>query len=302
MGAIEIERLTKRYRGGRGVTDVDIDIHEGEVFGFIGPNGSGKSTTIRALLGLLAPTSGRARILGVDVHEDGPRARAEVGYVPSETSLYEGMTVEDTLRFAARLRGTDDRRRSELCDAFDLDRGRDVGDLSLGNRKKVALVMALEHSPRVLILDEPTGGLDPLMQARLFEVLLEEQRRGVTVFFSSHVLNEVQRTCSRVAILKDGRVIETSSVDALRAKQTKRVHVVLSSNIAVASCTKLAGATQLERHGERLSFLYAGAIPTLLSALAADAVLDVAIEEPSLEEIFLRHYEGGTDARSAAVA
>jgi ABC-2 type transport system ATP-binding protein len=297
MAAIDIERLSKQYKGGRGVTDVDLHIEAGEVFGFIGPNGAGKSTTIRTLLGLLKPTSGTASILGVDVHREGPRARSSVGYVPSETSFYDGFTVDETLDYITALRGGGEHaaRRKELCDAFDLDGRRDVTDLSLGNKKKVALVSALEHSPPVLILDEPTGGLDPLVQARLFELLLAEQRRGVTVFFSSHVLAEVQRACTRVAILKEGRVLSVSSVDALRARQQKRVHAVVGG-AGLAATAALPGVRDVRREGERATFLYSGVVAELLAGLAADRVLDVSIEEPSLEEIFLQHYEGGSHA------
>jgi ABC-2 type transport system ATP-binding protein len=291
MAAIEIERLTKHYPGGRGVTDVDLHIEAGEVFGFIGPNGAGKSTTIRAVLGLLRPTSGTARILGVDAVREGQRARAAVGYVPSETNLYDGFTVQETLDYVASLRGGagNATRRQQLCDALDLDVRRDVSDLSLGNKKKVALVLALEHSPAVLILDEPTGGLDPLVQARLFDILLAEQRAGVTVFFSSHVLAEVQRACSRVAILKDGRVLSVSSVDELRARQQKRVHAVVGQ-AGLAATTALPGVRDLRHEGARASFLFRGVIADLLSRLAADGVLDVSIDEPSLEEVFLQHY------------
>ena len=291
MSTISLERLTKVYRGGRGIRDLDVAVAQGEALGFIGPNGAGKSTTIRTMLGLIAPTAGCARILGLDARVAGPTIWARVGYVPSEPRLYDGMTVGAILAYLGRFFATDtSTRRRALAEALDLDLSRRAEDLSFGNKKKVALVAALQHTPEVLILDEPTSGLDPLIQARFFEVIREERARGTTVFFSSHVLSEVERLCDRVTILRDGTVVETARMDELRARQVKRVTVRLDPSDPAAELLGLAGVRDQVRDGERLSFVYQGDVKRLLGALAGIAVTDATIEEPSLEEIVLSHY------------
>ncbi len=291
MFAIELDRLTKRYGQARGIDDVSLEVRQGAFFGFIGPNGAGKSTTIRTLLGLLRPTSGRARLLGRDVATDGPAARAGVAYVPGEVHLYDDQRADQALAYLGRFHAGDHAaRRATLIEAFELDPGRPVRDLSLGNRKKVALIAALQVAPRLIILDEPTSGLDPVMQARLFEVLGEEVRRGATVFFSSHVLAEVQRTCERVALIRDGRIVTVDDVAHLRAGQLRRVHATFAAPPDDAALAALAGVQQLARDAEALRFLYGGPMPALLAALAAAAPLDVRIEEPSLDEVFLAQY------------
>ncbi len=289
--AIALERLTKLYRGGRGVRDVDLQVGHGEVFGFIGPNGAGKSTTIRVLLGLLFPTSGAAWVLGADATRADAALRARIGYLPSEPRLYDGMTVGETLAYLGGFfRGDTGPRRRALAEALDLDLSRRAEDLSIGNKKKVALVAALQHAPDVLILDEPTSGLDPLIQARLFAALREERARGATVFFSSHVLSEVERLCERVAILKDGRILEVARVEDLRARQVKRVRL----RGRAARTLALPGVREAQVDDGHASFVYGGELRALLAALAEDAVVDVTIEEPSLEEVVLSRYaEGG---------
>ncbi|MDQ3266857.1 MAG: ABC transporter ATP-binding protein [Myxococcota bacterium] len=290
MAAIELEGLTKRYGGKRGVEDLTLEVGEGEIFGFIGPNGAGKTTTLRTMLGLLRPTSGTARLLGRNVVEEGPRSRVGIGYAGGETHLYDDLAVGALLAWVGRFHGGDcSPRRAELADTLGLDLGARTTDLSLGNRKKVALVAALQHRPRLVLLDEPTNGLDPVVQAHLFEVLREEARGGTTVFFSSHVLSEVQRVCARVAVLTEGRLTALESVAALRGKQVRRVKTRLPS-AAPDSLATLPGVTALVREGNALSFLYAGAMTPLLQALAAHSPEEVQIEEPSLEEIFLGHY------------
>jgi ABC-2 type transport system ATP-binding protein len=298
MYAIETESLTKRYGRRRGITDISLQVPEGMLFGFIGPNGAGKTTTIRTLLGLLRPTSGRARILGRDAVGEGPAARQGVGYVPGETHFYDELHVAELLAYFGRYHpGDHARRRAELVETFDLDLRARVRDLSLGNRKKVALVVALQTRPRLVLLDEPTGGLDPVIQSRLFELLGDEVRGGTTVFFSSHVLSEVQRVCRTVAVVNEGRLVAVEDVETLRAHQLHRVHAAWSETAPdLSRLVELPGVDRVERDGRMVSFVYGGPMPALLEALAAIRPTDVRIEEPSLEEIFLRHYvAGGAD-------
>jgi ABC-2 type transport system ATP-binding protein len=300
MSAIAIEHLTKHYAGGRGVTDVSLSIDEGEVYGFIGPNGAGKSTTIRTMLGLLAPTSGSVRLFGESIADAFPALRARIGYLPSEPHLYEGMRVGELLDYAGHFFARDTKvRRAELVRALELDVTRATDDLSLGNKKKVALVMALQHEPSLLVLDEPTSGLDPLIQQRLYELIADEKRRGTTVFFSSHVLSEVERLCDRVTILRDGRVVETARVDAMQSRGVKRVRVVPSEGNDLPATRALEGVTAPVVDGSHVSLTYRGPIPALLAALAADRVKDVSIGEPSLEEIVLSQYGASPSSSSA---
>jgi ABC-2 type transport system ATP-binding protein len=287
MSAISLNQLTKHYGARRGVADVTFEVAAGSLFGLIGPNGAGKSTTIRTLLGLLRPTRGSARLLGEDVTTHGPRCRARVGYVPGENQFDPSLTVAEVLAFRAAFHRGDHRaRQAELLDTFELERSARAEELSLGNKKKLALVAALQHRPEVLVLDEPTNGLDPVMQARLFDVLEAEAKRGVAVLFSSHVLSEVQRVCRTVAVLTDGRVAAIEDIETLRRRQLRRVHV----QGAVAGLEQVAGVRDWQPTARGAVFLFAGEPPPLLAALAARALSDVRIEEPSLEEIVLQHY------------
>ena len=286
MTALRFDHLTKAWPGQRGVFDLDFSVDDGDFFGFIGENGSGKSTSIRTALGLLRPTSGRAQLFDRDIDDD---ARADVGYVPAEPGLWDGHTVGEALSFLGSFHQRDTRpRRRALLELLELDPGRRASELSLGNKKKVALIAALQHEPRLLILDEPSSGLDPLMQQRLFTLLGEEQARGATVFFSSHVLGEVERCCTRVAILKRGRLAQLATVDELRARQIRRVE--LSPAARATTTLALPGVEGLVVDGDRARFSWAGSLPVLLRALADDGVDDVTIERPSLEEVVLAHY------------
>ena len=206
MKAIYTEKLTKSYGNARGIIDLDLKVEQGDFFGFIGPNGAGKSTTIRTLLGLLHPTSGQGKVLGLDITKKTEEILAKVGYLPSETVFYPGMRVRDLLRFSAGLRRQDcGREAARLCERLALDPARRVEELSLGNRKKVGIVCALQHKPELLILDEPTSGLDPLMQREFFTILREYHAAGTTIFLSSHVLSEIRRNCSNAVVLREGR-------------------------------------------------------------------------------------------------
>lgn len=286
MDAITTRQLTKFYGSSRGISGLDLSVAEGEFFGFIGPNGAGKSTTIRTLLGLIAPTSGSAEIFGKDIVKKKESILRQVGYLPSEALFYRGMRVKDVLKLSADLRKKDCTRQAKvLCDRLQLDTSRKVDDLSFGNRKKVAIVCALQSDPALLILDEPTGGLDPLMQREFFEILKERNRQGTTVFLSSHVLSEVQRNCTRAAIIRDGRIIACDHVEALARTNAKRVTVH-----GVVDIGHLCGVRDLKRTEDAISFLYSGEINGLLDTLASGQIWDLTVTEPDLEEVFLHYY------------
>ena len=287
MEVINTAGLTKYYGGARGIDGLDLTVSGGEFFGFIGPNGAGKSTTIRTLLGLISPTSGSARVFGRDITREKKAVLQRVGYLPSEAVFYPGMRVRDILKLSAGLRKKDcEREAARLCDRLQLNPARKVDELSFGNRKKVAIVCALQSSPELLILDEPTSGLDPLMQREFFELLKERNREGTTVFLSSHILSEVQRNCTRAAIIREGRIIACDSVEALAKTSAKRVSIHGSADLS-----RLEGIRDKRETGGSVSFLYSGDINALLRVLAAGSVTDLSVSEPDLEEIFLHYYE-----------
>lgn len=287
MSVIKTNELTKYYGRARGIESLDLTVERGEFFGFIGPNGAGKSTTIRTLLGLIAPTSGSAEIFGKDVTKEREAILQSVGYLPSEAIFYHGMRVKDILKLSADLRKKDCREEAEkLCDRLQLDISRKVDDLSFGNRKKVAIVCALQSRPDLLILDEPTGGLDPLMQREFFEILKDRNREGTTVFLSSHVLSEIQRNCTRAAIIRDGTIIACDSVEVLSGTSAKRVTVH-----GAVELEHLAGVRDIKETGASVSFLYSGDIGSLLCALSSGQVSDLTVTEPDLEEVFMHYYE-----------
>jgi ABC-2 type transport system ATP-binding protein len=290
MSVIEVENLTKYYGKSRGIVDVSFREEEGEIFGFIGPNGAGKSTTIRLLLSLIHPSSGVARVFGRDVTRHGTEIRRDIGYLPSEVYYYEGMKVIDLLKYSASFYPGDcSRRIKELSDLMELDMHRRISDLSYGNKKKVGIVQGLLHSPKLLFLDEPTAGLDPLMQRNFFDLIRRENERGVTVFFSSHILGEVQRLCTRVGIIREGKIVEISDIRALQKNNYKKVRVT-AKGLKPAS-VKVAGATNLQSENGTVSFFFKGDINKVLKKLGGLKVEDVSIEEPTLEEIFMHYYE-----------
>ncbi len=289
--AIQTDNLTKYYGKARGITELNLSVERGEFFGFIGPNGAGKSTTIRTLLGLISPTSGSAQILGKDIIKEKKEILQNIGYLPSEAAFYPGMKVKDVLTLSAAMRKTDCTKEAEkLCDRLQLDTSRKVDELSFGNRKKAAIVCALQSYPELLILDEPTGGLDPLMQREFFDILRERNRNGATIFLSSHVLSEIQRNCTRAAIIREGRIIACDSVDALSKTNAKRVAV--HGSVALDGLGKIRD--RIDGDGS-VSFLYSGDIDLLLRTLLAGHITDLSISEPDLEEIFLHYYEKDGD-------
>jgi ABC-2 type transport system ATP-binding protein len=278
MNIIETRSLTKFYGKSRGIIDVDLKISEGEIFGFIGPNGAGKSTTIRTLLGLIRPTSGGGSIFGLDIVKDTKEIKKSVGFLPSEVNFYDKMHVEELLQYSARFYGIDGQDR---------------------NKKKVAILQCLIHRPRLLILDEPTSGLDPLMQAEFFNILKEVNAKGVTVFFSSHTLSEVQKMCKRVAIIKEGRILKVEDIEALRKKQLRKIQLEFES-VDRGGPIDCEGIISPEPNNHGLSFMFSGRMSELLRALSDRNVADLIIEEPTLEEIFLHYYEDSNDRAEEA--
>jgi ABC-2 type transport system ATP-binding protein len=290
VSVIEVNELTKYYGKARGIIDVSFNVEEGEIFGFIGPNGAGKSTTIRLFLSLIYPTSGEAKIFGKDCIKFGPEIRQEIGYLPSEVFYYEGMKVLDLLKYSASFYEKNcTERLYELADLMELDLKRRIDDLSYGNKKKVGIVQGLLHSPQLIILDEPTAGLDPLMQQNFFNLIREENQRGATVFFSSHILSEVQRLCNRVAIIKEGRVIKLQDIKSLQKDNYKKIRIT-AENLDEKAFV-FPGITNLLREDGTLSFFYKGDINQVTQAISTMKLQDVVIEEPTLEEIFIHYYE-----------
>lgn len=289
MNIIETKKLTKCYGKNRGIIDLDLTVNEGEFFGFIGPNGAGKSTTIRTLLGLIFPTSGEAKVFGKDIVREKKEILADIGYMPSEATFYNGMKVKEVISLSAKIRKKDCSAEAEkLCERLTLDKEKRVEELSLGNRKKVSIVCALQHKPRLCILDEPTSGLDPLMQKEFFDILRERHSDGATILFSSHVLSEIQKNCSRAAIIKEGRLIALDSVENLSKTSAKRVTLHGVNTVPEALSAKSA-----ETNGDSVSFLYNGNIKDLLNAANSLPIYDMTITEPTLDEIFMHYYEKG---------
>lgn len=286
MNAIETSKLTKFYGKTRGIEAVDLCVAKGDFFGFVGPNGAGKSTTIRTLLGLIAPTSGEARVLGMDVTRESREILSRVGYLSSEVNFYSGMRVGEVLALSAKLRGVKcEAERKQLCDRLELDVTRRISELSLGNRKKVGIVCALQHNPSLCILDEPTSGLDPLMQREFYTILQERNEQGATVFLSSHVLSEVERYCRHVAVIREGRILVSDDVEKLSYTGIKRVTLR-----GVESLPASFAARDVRVEGETLHFLYDGAPDALLSSLAALSPRDVNITDPEFDEVLMHYY------------
>lgn len=290
MSAIETQSLTKFYGKDRGILDLDLKIEPGEIFGFIGPNGAGKSTTIRTLLGLIFPTSGSGQIFGMDIVKESKEIKKRVGYMPSEVNYYEKMDVYELLHYSAAFYERDcESRIKDLAATFALDLNRKIIDLSRGNRKKISVLQCLIHQPQLLILDEPTTGLDPLMQAKFFGILREENSRGTTIFFSSHTLSEVQKMCRRVGIIKEGRIIAVEDIETLRKKQLRKVQVEFAHSVKSGEI-ECPGVIASKADKNNLHFMFSGNIGDLLNKLSGKDIKDLIIEEPTLEEIFMHYY------------
>ncbi len=295
MNVIETKKLTKFYGQERGIENLDMQVEEGEIFGFIGPNGAGKSTTIRTILSIIHPTSGSATIFGKDVTKFGPEIRQEIGYLPSEVFYYDNMKAIDLLRYSAsfynRPKKLTEKRIGELAKLLGLNLNKKIDDLSFGNRKKVGIIQGLVHEPKLIILDEPTGGLDPLIQQKFFKLIREENRRGATVLFSSHILGEVQRLCDRVGIIKDGKMIEVQKISELLKNSTKRFKIITKSPTQSTLFSKIAGVSELTQEQNEINFLFRGQLKDVVKVIAKLDLVNLEVNEPDLEEIFLHYYK-----------
>lgn len=273
---IEITDLTKTYGKHRGVENVSFSVRKGEIFGFLGPNGAGKSTTIRSMLGLIRYDKGQIRICDLDAQRDKEKILQRVGYMPSEAWFYPGMTIREVLKLSADVRKMDcSKEAGMLCERLQIDAKRKISELSLGNRKKVSIVCAMQHKPELFVFDEPTSGLDPLMQNVFFELIKEYVEQGATCMLSTHVLSEIRNHCDRVAIMREGKLIVTDTVEHLLASKSKRIKMI--------------------RDGESLDFIYKDDLNNLYKELKDHNIEDILIEEPSIEEVFMHYYEKGED-------
>ena len=288
---VKTEKLTKSYGSHRGIIDVDLEVQKGEVFGFLGPNGAGKTTTIRLLLDLVRPTGGKAFVFGIETTVDPISIHRRVGYLPGEFTLYDKLTGRETLEYFANLRGGLDRAyQASLIERFDLDPSRKFKEYSKGNKQKVGLVAALQHKPELLILDEPTAGLDPLVQQTFFSVLRESVADGHTVFFSSHVLSEAEKACDRVAIIRDGRIAMVDRVDALRDLAAHQVELRFTGPVPAAEFERIPGVSNVTAEDHVLRMHVTGPIAPIVKAAARFDITDFVSREPSLEETFLAQY------------
>ena len=295
--AIHTEGLTKFYGKDRGIVDLDLDVDQGEVFGYLGPNGAGKTTTIRLLLDLLRPTRGTSRVLGKHPYFDGVGVRSDIGYLPGELALYERLTGEQMLTYIANLRKMNDLGDApQVAERLELDLSRQIGDLSSGNKQKVGLVQAFMHHPKVLILDEPTGGLDPLMQQEFYRLVHEAKEDGRTVFLSSHVLSEVERIADRVGIIREGKMVVVEELDTLKARAPRRLDLHFASPIPAAAFEALPNVEDVSVDDAVVSCRVVGSVHELIKTAARFEVTNVVSHEADLEELFLQYYRGEADA------
>ena len=270
--AVSIQNMTKNYGKNRGVSHLSLSVEKGDIYGFLGPNGAGKSTTIRSILGLLRFQEGSISVFGMDVRKHQREILKEIGYMPSEAMFYPSMKTKEVIRLAADMRGMDCRKEAAmLCERLKVEPEKKIEELSLGNRKKVSIVCAMQHRPRLFIFDEPTSGLDPLMQSEFFNLILEYNKQGTTCFLSSHVLSEIKKYCRHAAIIKEGKLICSDTVENLTKSNAKHIHMI--------------------RDGKEEDFMYQGSLNELFAGFAGHDIGDITIEEPGLEEIFMHYYE-----------
>lgn len=292
MHALKSEGLTRLYRNGRGIRDINLAVEPGEVFGFLGPNGAGKTTFIRTVLGFMHPQKGQASIQGVDAIAQSRAARRKVGYLPSDPALYDFLTGAQNIEFALAVRGVKDRSRMKhLADRLDIDLKLRLKTLSRGNKQKVAIVAALAHDPDLLILDEPTSGLDPLVQETFGALIREEQARGKTVFMSSHVLSEVEQLCDRVAFIRDGGIVQVGTVEQMKKQRVK--YVTLQAADGLPDLSQRPGIKDWSAKGNKAQFTLSGSLDSLVAELAKIPLTDLTVSDPPLEEVFRAFYGGG---------
>ena len=288
---IQTEQLTKAYGSHRGIIDVDLQVGEGEAFGFLGPNGAGKTTMIRTLLDHIRPTSGRATVFGIETTADPVAIHKRLGYLPGEFALYDKLTGGQTLEYFGNLRGGVDKAyRQSLIERLDVDPTRRFREYSKGNKQKIGLIIALQHRPELLLLDEPTSGLDPLIQQVFYEVIREAKAEGRTVFLSSHILSEVEKTCDRVAIIRDGRLARVDRTEALRDLAHHTVELVFTGPVPAADFAAIPGVSDVVTEDHVLRMRVSGNIAAVVRAAAKFDLADFVSREPSLEETFLAEY------------
>jgi ABC-2 type transport system ATP-binding protein len=295
MNVIETKKLTKYYGKLAAIKDVDLVVEEGDIYGFIGPNGAGKSTTIRVLLGLIHASSGSATIFGKDIVQFGSQIKEEIGYLPSEVYYYDDMRVIDLLKYSGSFYKKDQKqiqkRIKELANLLDLDLHKKIDDLSYGNKKKVGIIQGLLHEPKLIFLDEPTGGLDPLIQQKFFNLLRGENKKGTTILFSSHILGEVQKLCNKVAIIKEGKIIKVETISTLVDDNYKRFKLETAIKIEKEYFIGIKGISDFNIVDNLISFLYRGRVNDITKKIAGLDLINILIEEPDLEEIFLHYYQ-----------
>ena len=288
---IQTERLTKSYGVHRGISELDLDVQQGEVFGYLGPNGAGKTTTMRILLDLIRPTSGRAEVFGIETTADPVAIHRRVGYLPGEFDLYDRLTGADTITYFGNLRGgVDAGYVADLIERLDLDPSRRFREYSKGNKQKVGLIVALQHRPDLLILDEPTAGLDPLVQQTFFALVREARAEGRTIFLSSHIIDEVDRTCDRVAIIREGRLVQVDRIEAIRRLAFHHVELSFGSPVATGVFDRITGVQDVVSEGNIVRMRVNGPIGAVIAAAAGHGLLDVVSREPNLEDVFLAQY------------
>ena len=293
---IQTEKLTKSYGSHRGIVDVDLEVTEGEAFGFLGPNGAGKTTTIRVLLDHLRPTSGRATVFGIETTADPVAIHRRIGYLPGEFTLYDKLTGGQTIEYFANLRGgVDAAYQADLVARLDVDPTRKFKEYSKGNKQKIGLIVALQHRPDLLVLDEPTSGLDPLVQQTFYEVIREAKAEGRTIFLSSHILSEVEKTCDRVAIIREGQLAKVDRVEALRDLAHHQVELRFSGDVPVGAFAAIPGVSEVTTEDHTLRMRVSGSIAPVVREAARYELLDFVSREPSLEETFLARYGHGAD-------
>jgi len=288
---IHTSGLTKYYGKQRGMVDISLDVRRGEVFGYLGPNGAGKTTTIRTLLNLIRPTRGIATIFGMDIQRKGLEVRRHTGYLPGELKLYDNLTGAEMLRYLGHLSGGVDWARVEnLATRLDCDLLPPIRSLSHGNRQKIGLIQAFMNTPDLLILDEPTIGLDPLMQQEFYRLVSETKARGRTVFLSSHIMPEVERICDRVAIIREGRLVTVEDIDNLKARSIRRLEIHFAGPVSQEKFTEISGVKDVSVHDSVLTCTVVGELDALVKAASQARVVNIISHEPSLEEIFLDYY------------